>query len=62
LPIRDLSAKSSVGTSTINRLELGYQLARPSTVRRLSEALDVPDDELMPLREATKPADDEDTQ
>ncbi len=47
MAIRDLAARSGVGTSTINRLELGYQLARPSTARRLAEALDVAPDELM---------------
>ena len=47
LAVRDLAARSGVGTSTINRLELGYQLARPSTARRLAEALDVAPDELM---------------
>ncbi len=46
LALRDLAAKSGVGVSTINRLELGHQLARPSTVRRLAEALNVEPDDL----------------
>jgi len=47
LAVRDLSARSGVGTSTINRLELGRQLARPSTVRKLADALDIDPTELM---------------
>ncbi len=47
LAVRDLSARSGVGTSTINRLELGRQLARPSTVRKLAAALDVDPEALM---------------
>ena len=47
LAVRDLSARSGVGTSTINRLELGRQLARPSTVRKLAEALDIVPADLM---------------
>lgn len=44
---RDLAAASGVGASTINRLERGHQLARPSTVRRLAQALAVDPAELM---------------
>lgn len=44
---RDLSAVSGVGVSTINRIERGLQLARPSTARRLAEALNVRPDDLM---------------
>jgi len=47
MAVRDLSARSGVGTSTINRLELGRQMARPSTVRKLAEALDIAPDDLM---------------
>lgn len=43
---RDLAAASHVGLSTINRLEQGLQLARPSTLRRLSQALDVRPEDL----------------
>lgn len=44
---RDLSAASGVGASTINRIERGLQLARPSTTRRLADALGVRPDDLM---------------
>ena len=44
---RDLSLISGVGTSTINRIERGLQLARPSTVRRLATSLNVQPDDLM---------------
>lgn len=44
---RDLSAASGVGSATIARLERGQHLARPSTVRRLAEALGVRPDEMM---------------
>jgi len=44
---RDLARASGVGLSTINRVEQGLQLARPSTVRRLAVALGVQPDELM---------------
>ncbi len=47
MAVRDLSARSGVGTSTINRLELGRQLARPSTVRKLADALDIAPGDLM---------------
>lgn len=47
LAIRDLAAKSGVGPSTINRIELGHQLARPSTTRKLAEALGVDPMDLM---------------
>jgi len=57
LAVRDLAARSGVGTSTINRLELGYQLARPSTARRLAEALGVDPAELMPPAGTTGPDD-----
>jgi transcriptional regulator with XRE-family HTH domain len=44
---RDLAVASTVGLSTINRVEQGLQLARPSTVRRLAAALEIPPHELM---------------
>jgi transcriptional regulator with XRE-family HTH domain len=44
---RDLAAASAVGAATIARLERAQQLARPSTVRRLAEALKVRPDQLM---------------
>lgn len=44
---RDLARISGVGPSTIARIELGLQRARPSTVRRLAEGLSVRVDELM---------------
>ena len=49
---RDLAAASGVGAATIARLERARHLARPSTVRRLAEALKVRPEELM--AEATK--------
>jgi predicted transcriptional regulator len=53
---RDLAAASGVGAATIARLERGHQLARPSTVRRLAEALGVRPDVLMvePMRKVSK--------
>jgi transcriptional regulator with XRE-family HTH domain len=47
LAIRDLAAKSGVGPSTINRIELGHQAARPSTTRKLATALGVDPMDLM---------------
>lgn len=47
LALRDLAEKSGVGVSTVNRLELGHQAARPSTVRRLADALAIDPAELM---------------
>ena len=47
LALRDLATKSGVGVSTINRIELGHQAARPSTVRKLAVALGVDPAELM---------------
>ncbi len=59
MAVRDLSARSGVGTSTINRLELGRQLARPSTVRKLADALDIaPGDLMAPERPEGKGDDD----
>ena len=44
---RDLAAASGVGTATIARLERGHHMARPSTVRRLVEALAIRPHDLM---------------
>ena len=42
----EVAAKANMSKSTVNRLELGVQDARISTVRRLAAALDVPPAEL----------------
>ncbi len=42
----EVAAKANMSKSTVNRLELGVQEARISTVRRLAAALDVPPAEL----------------
>lgn len=47
LAVRDLAALAGVGPSTINRVELGYQMPRPSTVRKLAAALGVDPAQLM---------------
>jgi transcriptional regulator with XRE-family HTH domain len=53
---RDLAAASGAGVSTINRLEQGRQLARPSTARRLAQALAVRPEDLQepPLQTAER--------
>jgi transcriptional regulator with XRE-family HTH domain len=44
LTLRDLSARSGVAYATIHALETGKQHPRPSTLRRLAEALQLPPD------------------
>ena len=41
LALRDLAASAGIGLTTINRIERGHQAARPSTARKLAEALGV---------------------
>ncbi len=48
LTLRELSEMSGVGPDTINQIELGRRKARPSTLRKLARALDVPVGELFP--------------
>ena len=38
---RDLAEKAGMAQATVNRLELGLQEARPSTLRKLAHALGV---------------------
>ena len=47
MTMRELAARSGVGTSTIVHLESEQQEARMSTARRLAEALNVTPDELL---------------
>lgn len=44
---KDLAGQSDVDESTIYRAERGQTKLRPSTVRKLAQALGVPPDELM---------------
>ncbi len=44
---KDLARESDVDESTIYRAERGQTKLRPSTVRKLAEALGVPPDELI---------------
>jgi len=44
---KDLAEKSDVDESTIYRAERGQTKLRPSTVRKLAQALDVSPDELI---------------
>ena len=44
---KDLAGQSDVDESTVYRAEHGQTKLRPSTVRKLAQALDVPPDELM---------------
>jgi transcriptional regulator with XRE-family HTH domain len=45
---RDLAAKSGVGEATIVRIEKGYTIPHPATIRKLAEALGVAPGELVP--------------
>jgi transcriptional regulator with XRE-family HTH domain len=47
LTLRELETKSGVSKTTINKLENLRQNARPSTIRKLAEALGVEPKELM---------------
>ncbi len=42
LTLRELEEESGVSYNTIWRLENGYRQARPSTIRKLAAALEVP--------------------
>ena len=44
---KELARKSDVDESTIYRAERGQTRLRPSTVRKLAQALDVPPDQLI---------------
>jgi transcriptional regulator with XRE-family HTH domain len=44
---KELAQKSHVDESTIYRAERGQTKLRPSTVRKLAQALDVPPDRLL---------------
>jgi transcriptional regulator with XRE-family HTH domain len=44
---KDLAQRSHVNASTIYRAERGQTRLRPSTVRKLAQALGVPPDELL---------------
>ena len=44
---KELARKSDVDESTIYRAEHGQTRLRPSTARKLAEALDVPPDQLI---------------
>ena len=43
----DLAEKAGVGLNTVNRLERNHTEPRPSTLRKLAEALDVDPGELI---------------
>jgi transcriptional regulator with XRE-family HTH domain len=47
LTVRELAAKSGVSHDAITRIENGHREARPSTVRKLAQALGVEPRELM---------------
>lgn len=54
----DLAARSGVGQANLSRIEAGKQRARPSTARRLAEALGVEPAALMGIADdGTDPAD-----
>jgi transcriptional regulator with XRE-family HTH domain len=44
---KELAQRSAVDESTIYRAERGQTKLRPSTVRKLAQALDVPPDQLI---------------
>jgi len=50
----DLERMTGVARATISALELGKRPPRPSTVRRLAEALCVEPEELMESREVSR--------
>ena len=60
LTLRDLAERSGVDANTINQVELGRRKPRPSTLRKLSKALDVDVRDLfeepVPLGEAPREA------
>lgn len=47
LTLRDLSERSTVAYATIHAIESGRQEPRPSTIRKLAEALDIEPEDLM---------------
>jgi transcriptional regulator with XRE-family HTH domain len=47
LTVRELGEKSGVSYDTITKVENGHREARPSTIRKLAEALGVEPRELM---------------
>jgi transcriptional regulator with XRE-family HTH domain len=47
LTVRELAARSGVSHDTITKVENGHREARPSTVRKLAEALGVEPRDLM---------------
>ena len=48
LTLRELAKMSGVAADTINQIELGHRKPRPSTLRKLTRALEVNVEELMP--------------
>ncbi len=55
LTLRELSAMSGVATDTINQIELGHRMPRPSTLRKLAKALGVEPQELRGAGEPSAP-------
>lgn len=52
LTLRDITAKTGLSSQTLVRIEQGHE-PRPSTLRKLAEALDVPLDDLIEVEEET---------
>jgi transcriptional regulator with XRE-family HTH domain len=56
LAIRELAARAQVAPSTVYEIELGMRTPRPSVMRRLAAALDVPPQHIQEFHAAIEAA------